>query len=74
MSSSVHLKTQISGSPRKDYKAKGYETFIQKSAGKDKETLYRVLIGKSLRIRKKLPHLQKILKQKKKAKAVIFKE
>ncbi|MDP2279066.1 MAG: SPOR domain-containing protein [Nitrospirota bacterium] len=57
----------------KDYKAKGYETFIQKSAGKDKETLYRVLIGK-FENKKEAATLAKNIEAKEKAKAVIFKE
>ena len=57
----------------KDYKAKGYETFIQESAGKDKETLYRVLIGK-FENKKEAVKLAKNIEAKEKAKAVIFKE
>jgi len=57
----------------KDYKAKGYETFIQKSSGKDKETLYRVLIGK-FENKKEAVKLAHSIEAKEKAKAVIFKE
>jgi len=57
----------------KDYKAKGYETFIQKSAEKDKETLYRVLIGK-FENKKEAAALAKNIEAKEKAKAVIFRE
>ena len=57
----------------KDYKAKGYETFIQESAGKDKEPLYRVLIGK-FENKKEAVKLAKNIEAKEKAKAVIFKE
>jgi DNA-binding response OmpR family regulator/cell division protein FtsN len=57
----------------KDYKAKGYETFIQKSAGKDKETLYRVLIGK-FENKKEAAALAKNIEAKEKTKAVIFRE
>ncbi|MDP1758927.1 MAG: SPOR domain-containing protein, partial [Thermodesulfovibrionales bacterium] len=57
----------------KDYKAKGYETFIQESAGKDKETLYRVLIGK-FENKKEAVKLAKDIEAKEKVKAVIFKE
>ena len=57
----------------KDYKAKGYETFIQESAGKDKETLYRVLIGK-FENKKEAVKLAKNIEAKEKAKVVIYKE
>lgn len=57
----------------KDYKAKGYETFIQKSAGKDKETLYRVLIGK-FENKKEAAKLAHSIEAKEKTKTVIFKE
>ncbi|HBU05980.1 MAG TPA: hypothetical protein DEA95_05260 [Nitrospiraceae bacterium] len=57
----------------KDYKAKGYETFIQKSSGKDKEPLHRVLIGK-FENKKEAAALAKNIEAKEKAKAVIFKE
>jgi cell division septation protein DedD len=57
----------------KDYKAKGYETFIQKSAGKDKEVIYRVLTGK-FENKKEAAALAKNIEAKEKAKAVIFKE
>lgn len=57
----------------KDYKAKGYETFIQKNAGKDKETLYRVLIGK-FENKKEAVKLAHSIEAKEKAKAIIFKE
>jgi DNA-binding response OmpR family regulator/cell division protein FtsN len=57
----------------KDYKAKGYETFIQESAGKDKEPLYRVLIGK-FENKKEAVKLAKNIEAKEKAKVVIYKE
>lgn len=57
----------------KDYKAKGYETFIKKSAGKDKETLYRVLIGR-FENKKEAVKLADSIEAKEKTKTVIFKE
>ncbi|HBR22248.1 MAG TPA: hypothetical protein DD713_06750 [Nitrospiraceae bacterium] len=57
----------------KDYRAKGYETFIQKSAGKDKETLYRVLIGK-FENKKDAVKLAHSIEAKEKTKAIIYKE
>ncbi|MBI1811838.1 MAG: SPOR domain-containing protein, partial [Nitrospirae bacterium] len=57
----------------KDYKAKGYQTFVQKSAGKDKEPLYRVLIGK-FENKKEAVKLAHSIEVKEKTKAVIFKE
>lgn len=57
----------------KDYKAKGYKTFIQKSAGKNKETLYRVLIGK-FENKKDAVKLAHSIEAKEKTKAIIYKE
>ena len=56
----------------KQYKEKGYEAFIQKSA-KNKETIYRVLIGK-FENRKEASKLAKNINAKENIKAIIFRE
>jgi two-component system chemotaxis response regulator CheY len=55
------------------FKAKGYDAFMIKGAGKDSGTLYRVLIGKS-EDRKESVKLAARLKDEEKIKAVIYTE
>lgn len=57
----------------KQFKAKGYDTFMSKGTGKDNGTLYRVLIGKS-EDRKESVKLAARLKDEEKIKAVIYTE
>lgn len=57
----------------KQYKEKGYEAFIYKSTRKDKEILYRVLIGK-FENKKEASKLTKNINAKENIKAIIFRE
>lgn len=57
----------------KQYKEKGYEAFIYKSTPKDKEILYRVLIGK-FENKKEAVKLAKNINAKENIKAIIFRE
>ncbi|MFI5294026.1 MAG: SPOR domain-containing protein [Thermodesulfovibrionales bacterium] len=57
----------------KQFKAKGYDTFMSKGTGKDNGTLYRVLIGKS-EDRKESVKLAAKLRDEEKIKAIIYTE
>ncbi len=57
----------------KNYKEKGYEAFLQKSVQKNKEIIYRVLIGK-FENNKEAAGFASSLRSKEKIKAIVYKE